>query len=118
MLVWDETDVLTCLEVEPEVDPDAIWHKYTVEKDGLRLQLIIHQYDGDIYFELFRDGVQRAVFFMKLLACPGIRYMKDRSHEYLEFAPAKCFGSRYDGESVIPFGVRLCVKPSIRVELF
>jgi len=118
MFVWDETDVLTCLEVEPEIEPDAIWYKYIVEKDGLRLELFIYQYDGDIYFNLYHVGVERAVFFMKLIECPGIRYMKDKSNEYLEFAHAKSFGSRYDGESVIPFGVRLWVNPGIRVELF
>jgi len=118
MLVWNETDVLTCLQFEPEIEPDAIWYKYTVKKDGLRLEILIYQYDGDVYFDLYREGIERPVFFMKLIACPGIRYVKHNSNEYLEFAHAKCFGSRYDGESVIPFGVRLWANPSIRVELF
>ena len=55
---------------------------------------------------------------MKLLECSGVRYVKERSFEYLEFAPAKCFGSRYGGESLIPYGVRVYANPSIRIELY
>ena len=48
MFVWNETDVLTYLEVEPEIEVDSIWHKYLFSKDGLRIELTIFQYDGDI----------------------------------------------------------------------
>ena len=118
MLVWDETDVLACLEVEPATDRHGISYEYAVEKDGLRLELLIRQYDGDVHFDLYRHAVERPVLSMKLLQCPGIRYVKRTSDEYLEFAPAGCFGSRYDGEALISRGVRLWVNPSIRIELF
>lgn len=118
MLVWNEIDVLTCLEVTPEIETDGIWHKYLVKKDGLTLDITIYQYDGDIFFDLYRDGVEKPVFFMKLLECPGARYVKELNNEFLEFAQTKSFGTRYDGESSIPTGVRVWVNPSIRVEIF
>ena len=89
-----------------------------MEKDGLRLDLKVWQYDGDIFIELFREGIDISIFQMRMLDCPGARYVKNRKDDYLEFAATKSFGSRYDGESVIPFGVRLTVNPCIRIELF
>ncbi len=118
MLVWNEVDILTCLEVEPEIEADSIWHKYIVSKHDLRLELTIYQYDGDIYFDLYREGIEKRIFNMQLIDCPGLRYVNDSTGEYLEFAQAQTFGSRYDGESTIPYGVRIKIKPSISVEIF
>ncbi|MCL6414072.1 hypothetical protein MIB92_00280 [Aestuariirhabdus sp. Z084] len=118
MLVWDETDVLAVLEVVPEVEPDGIWHVYSVEKNGVELRISIYQYDGDVRFELFNAESESPMFSMQLLDCSGVRWKNDPAGEYLEFAPAKCFGSRYDGESPIPYGVRVYVKPTINVSLF
>jgi hypothetical protein len=118
MLAWDEIDVLTCLEVVPEVAPESEWHRYVLQKDGLRLELLIHQDEGDVYFDLFQDETNHQIFHMKLLGCSGIRYVKNDPYGYLEFAPARCFGARYDGRSLIPMGVRLWPSPGIKVELF
>ena len=118
MLVWDETDVLTCLEVMPEIEPDGIWHKYTVLKHGMRLELTVYQYDGDVFLDLYRDGIEKRIFSMKLINCPGVRYVKDKKGEHLEFAHSQAFASRYDGESTVPFGVRLGVNPTISIELY
>lgn len=119
MLVWNEYDFVECLGVLPKVEDYQISHFYKVEKDGLKLELLVKQYDGDIYIALFREGLEMPVFHMRLLDCPGARYVKHKNHsDYLEFAPSKSFGSRYDRESVIPFGVRLAVDPHIMIELF
>ena len=118
MLVWNPTDFLQCLEVEPVVDDNEISHLYILERDGIRLTLTVFQYDGDVYITLDRAGANRPIFDMKLLRCAGARYVRDQRGEYLEFAPAKCFGKRYDGESPIPYGVRVAVRPSISITLF
>lgn len=118
MLVWDETDVLAVLEVIPEEDIDGIWHQYCVEKDSLRLVMTIYQYSGDVLFELINTLNNLSVFNMKIIDCNGVLRRKDSSGDYLQFAPSKCFGNRYDGESTIPFGVRVSVNPSINVSLY
>lgn len=117
-LVWCPDDVMACLEVIPEVGEYETHHSYTVRRDDLRLLLTVFQYDGDIRISLYRNGVDRPAFDMRLLGCTGVRYVNDDRGEYLEFAPARCFGSRYDRESPIPYGVRLAVKPSIAISLF
>ena len=118
MLVWNETDFLECLEAIPEMGEHGIWHKYEIKKDGLVLALTIHQYDGDVEIDLYREGVDRRIFAVKIIDCPGVRYVKDKRGDFLEFAQAKCFGSRYDGESPIPYGFRVSVNPSIRLMMF
>ncbi|WP_029215794.1 hypothetical protein [Pseudoalteromonas maricaloris] len=118
MLIWDETDVLTVLEVIPEQEVDGIWHKYCVEKDSLKLVITIYQYDGDVMFELINTLNNLSVFNMRLIDCNGVLRKKDSTGEYLQFAPSQCFGNRYDGESTIPFGVRVSVNPSINVSLY
>jgi len=118
VLVWDETDLLTCLEVEPEVEADGIWHKYSVKRNDITLNIHIYQYDGDVHFELKQDTIELPLFEMKLIDCPGIKYNKVKSSEYLEFSHAKSFGSRHDGESGVKYGVRVNINPSIQISLF
>ncbi|CCN71509.1 hypothetical protein [Vibrio nigripulchritudo] len=118
MSVWDETDIMAVLEVIPEVESDGIWHQYIIEKDGIQLKIIVYQYDGDVRFELINTNNSSNLFSMQLMNCEGVRRVVDKTGEYLEFAPAKCFGTRYDGEESIPFGVRVRAKPSISLSLY
>ena len=118
MLVWDETDVMEVLEVLPEVEDYRVWHRYVVCKEGLELDVTIHQYDGDIQFQMRAEGLERPVFSLRMIDCPGIARKSDKTGEYLEFAATRCFGSRYDGEEPIPYGVRVYIKPNISVSLF
>ena len=53
-----------------------------------------------------------------MLGCPGIRSVSDKRGTFLEFAAANTFTGRYDGYSVIPYGLRLWVEPQILIEPF
>jgi hypothetical protein len=116
--VWNQYEFIECLGVLPAVEEYETHHSFEVEKDGLRLHLSVFQYGGDVYIDLYREGVEAAVFSVRLLESEGARYVSGKGGEFLEFAPAKSFGTRYDGASAIPFGVRVAVNPHIRVELF
>jgi hypothetical protein len=120
MLVWNEFEFIECLEVIPEKDEEyETNHVFRIAKDGLSLVLALYQYSGDVYFDLFRDGIENPIFQMRLLDCPGARFVKAKDNrEYLEFAPAQSFAGRYDGVEAIPFGIRLAVNPHINIELF
>lgn len=118
MLSWDETDVMTVLEVLPEVEEHGISHRYIVRKDGLTLEIIIFQYDGDVRIILSADTVEKPVFHMTLQDCPVVVRFRDIHKEYLEFAPTQVFGNCYEGESHLPVGVRIAIKPHISIHLF
>ena len=117
-LVWDEADFISCLETVPEVDDYATSHRFTVAQDGVTLEITIWQYDGDVSIKLTRVGAKTPLFEVTLIDCAGARLVRDAAGERLEFAPAKAFGSRYDGQSPPPFGVSVAVKPSIAIRLF
>lgn len=117
-MVWDPTDVALVLEVMPEVSEYGLGYRYTVERDGLRLEVSISQYDGDAEIRLYRDGVANPVFNAAIRDCAGIRRVWEKNFECLEFAPRVVFDKRYDGVSSMPFGVRVAIKPSISISLF
>jgi hypothetical protein len=117
-LKWNEADFAACLEVLPTIDEYATGHHYKVEKDGLRLELSVYQYDSDIMISLYQLDNSRPLINFTITDCSGTRYVNDERGEYLEFAPSQVFGTRYERDQVIPAGVRLSVKPSISLELF
>ncbi len=76
MLKWNETDVMTCLEVEPETDTEGhgLLYIYTIIKHGMTLKLAIWPMDGDIIIDLFQHDVHDAIFVMKIIDSPEIKY--------------------------------------------
>jgi hypothetical protein len=117
-LVWNETDFLVCLEVEPTIDEFECGYHYCVKKDGLRLELSVYQFSSDICITVYSEGVGRAIISFQITNCSGTKYIHDERGEWLEFAPSQVFGNRFSNDFVIPVGVRLSVRPSISVELF
>ena len=51
-LVWDEADFIACLEVLPDIEEYGVSHIFRTEKDGLRLELTVFQFAGDICISL------------------------------------------------------------------
>lgn len=117
-LVWNQTDFLEYLEVEPSIGEYEEEYQYKVSQPPLRLELSVYQYAGDVYISVFCTPNERAIVDVVLRQCPGARVVNDKRGNFIEFAAANCSTGRYDGESVIPYGVRLFVRPRIRVELF
>ena len=120
VLIWNETDFLEYLEVEPTLEDEYDYCYSYVKKctQSLRLELTIYPYSGDIYISLFHESLEWSIFDIVMRDCPGARVVNDKRGNYIEFAESNCFTNRYDGESVIPYGVRLFVKPQIHIELF
>lgn len=119
--VWNETDFIECLSVLPEVAEDGggIGHHFTLHRDGLRLLLSVYPLTAEVLISLFRNSAQESLFTILLTDCPGARYVKERNgRNYLEFFAAKIFDHTYDGESLIPMGVRLAVDLDFKIEFF
>jgi hypothetical protein len=117
-LTWNETDFLEYLQVEPEIGRYETEYRYEVTQLPLRFLLSVFHLAGDVYISVYCDPLESAVIDVAIRDCPGARVVNDQRGNYIDFAAANVFGTRYDGESVIPYGVRLFVRPHIRVELF
>jgi hypothetical protein len=119
MLKWDPTDLLICLKVEPHRDRDGVEHSYVVEKDGLRLLISVFQFDGDVYFSLFRDTQDaKSLIDLKINQCPAIELVERNGDEWLDFLPGRRPDTPYDKAIAIDRGIRVRIYPDIRLELF
>lgn len=118
--VWNETDFIECLNVIPDVDDGGFAHHFVVRRNGLRLLLSVYQYEAETWISLYREESDQSLFRVVLKDAPGARLVRNRNgQDYLEFAAAKIFGDvRYDGESVIPMGIRLSVDPDFNIQFF
>src|SRR5438045_6542089 len=74
MFVWDETDFVACLEAIPEVEEYGVSHRFLAAKDGLRLELTVFRYAGDVFISLYRDGIARPIVDLRLTNCSGAAY--------------------------------------------
>jgi len=117
-LVWEPVDILAMLGVAPVIGEYDTYHRYVVEQGPLRLQLTIWQYDSDVEILVSVVPFPEPVVRYSLLGCPGIRVVNDKRGSFVEFAAANSFTGRYDGYSVIPYGLRLWVVPQVVLEPF
>ncbi len=116
--VWEPLDLLNILGVAPKVGEYETSHQYVVSQPPVRLEIMLWQYDGDVQLELFVAPFEHEVLKFSMLACPGVRAVNDKRGQFLEFAATNAFTGRYDGYSVIPYGLRVWVTPQIRLEPF
>lgn len=117
-LVWEPLDFLSVLGVAPEVADYETSHKYVVSQPPVRLEITLWQYDGDVRLQLFVAPFEHEVLRYSMRECPGVRVVNDKRGQFLEFAAANTFTGRYDGYSVIPYGLRVWVAPQICLEPF
>lgn len=119
MLIWNKTDFIECLEVSPQYDETYDPHYvFSVTKANLRLKIAVYEDAGDVYINLFGENFEKPIVSLSLIQCSGARFVRQKGKEYLEFAPAKMFEQRYDGESRIPGGIRVSINPDIYIENF
>ena len=117
-IIWEPLDLLNVLGVIPEIDEYETSHKYVISQPPMRLEVLLTQYDGDVEFKLFVAPFATEVLRFSMLECPRVRAAHDKRGQYLEFAATNAFTGRYDGYSVIPYGIRVWIEPHILLEPF
>lgn len=101
-------------EVTP-LDEDACSYSYTVRRDGMRLEFTIFPLSGEVYADIFRDGVSESVVKSRLDGCTHVRF--------IQFGPMQCLeiGRPYlptsEPTAPLSWGLRLIIDPHLRVEL-
>lgn len=117
-LIWDPFDLFNVLGAIPVEGEHGTFHRYVVEQDSVTLQLTVWQFEADVDIQLWAAPLPDPIIRYTMLGCPGIRVVDDKRGRFLEFAAANTFTGRYDGYSVIPYGLRLWVSPQIFLEPF
>ncbi len=120
MLKWNETDVLSCLEAQPETDIEGhgLFYIYTIIKHDMTLKLAIWPQDGDIIIDLFQRNIHDAIFVMKIINSSEIKYFNEKGKEWLEIAAGNCHDNRYNSDQKKAYGIKLRVNPTIQIETF
>lgn len=115
MLEWNETDLMSCLEVFPTIHEQDMYHEFVVERDDLRLSILVYQYTGEVVIRLYHATVPDALFELPMRRCLLIRYIvpANGSADHLEFIT----GYRSIDDEMLATGVRVRVKPQIRIEV-
>lgn len=113
MMQWNETDLMTCLEVFPTIDENSVYHEFSVQKDGLELSILVYQYEGEVVIRLFKEGLDEALFELPMRKCIMIRHTIpiDGTSDYLEFIT----GYQQVDNVMIATGVCVAIKPHIRI---
>ncbi|MGY2339011.1 hypothetical protein ACW9HW_07160 [Pseudomonas sp. SDO5532_S415] len=118
LLTWDPFDLIAVLGVFPSEGESGTSHRYVIEQGTVRLKLTIWQYESDVEIHVSEASLPNPIIKYTMLGCPGIRVVDDKRGKFLEFAASNTFPGRYDGYSVIPYGLRLWVEPQILLEPF
>jgi len=118
LLTWDPFDLIAVLGVFPSEGESGTSHRYVIEQGTVRLKLTIWKYESDVEIHVSEASLPNPIIKYTMLGCPGIRVVDDKRGKFLEFAASNTFTGRYDGYSVIPYGLRLWVEPQILLEPF
>lgn len=116
-LKWDALDFLTVLEVEPIITDQGYSYLYIVEKDGLRLEVCVFPFEGDISILLFREGIEAPIVRLPLAECRTAKRILEKSDEFLEIYGVHSFSSLPYAERPLAFSVQVRIHPNIKVEL-
>jgi len=101
-------------DVSP-LNEDACSYTYTARRDGMRLEFTIFPLSGEVYADIFRDGVAESIVRSRLRDCTHARFV--------QFGPALCLeiGRPHlptsERSAPLSWGLRLIIDPHLRVEL-
>lgn len=115
MMQWNETDLMSCLEVFPTIHEQDMYHEFIVERNSLRLSIFVYQYQGEVVIRLYEVDLPNPLFELPMRQCLSIRHVvpNNSNTDYLEFIT----GYRKINEEMMAMGVRVCVTPQISIEV-
>ncbi len=118
MAEWNKYELIEFFGVLPEEDEDQTYLSFSVEKDGLRLNVSFFHYVSAIYIDIFRNGIDEPVFRTQIENSAGMKYMKhENGWECLEIA-APHRNVSFEEEWIVLMGARIKINPHINVEMF
>lgn len=66
MFKWSETDLTEFFGVVATFHDDTDSHEFEVNRDGLRLLVTLFNLEGAVYVSIFRDGLPKPLFTVRM----------------------------------------------------
>jgi hypothetical protein len=117
MVEWNKYELVEFFGVIPEEDEEQTYLSFSVEKNGLRLNVTFYHYACDVYINIAQDGFNAPVFSTTIKDSAGAKYIRESSgYECLEISDAD-EQAGVGRERIAPMTVRLVVNPTVGIEL-
>jgi hypothetical protein len=111
-----EHELIDFFNVVAEWDEDACSYSFSILRDGLRLDISLYPYSGEVYVDVYRDGVSDPVIRCENQGCTHSRIIVRGSYRWLEIGRPEHPVSDMGIEPVLVWGVRVRVDPHISME--
>jgi hypothetical protein len=111
-----EHELTDFFNVVAELNEDAGSYSFSILRDGLRLDISLYQYTGEVYVDVYRDGVSDPVIRCQNQGCTHSRTIVRGSDRWLEIGRPEHPVSEMGIEPVLVWGVRVRVDPHISME--
>jgi hypothetical protein len=104
---WNETDLISFLEVVPDIDYETGATQFVVERNGLFLRLSISPESRTVAFDIYQPSCPLSLFSLAIRDSQGLEYVNDQRGEYLVIG---------QGQNC-PFNVRLWANDQLAVDI-
>jgi len=96
------------------LDEEACSYTYSARRDGLELVLTVFPVAGEIYADVFRDGVKQSIISSRLRDCTHSRIVRLGAVQWLEIGRPPVPTPHADAH--LSWGLRLAIDPHLRIE--
>jgi hypothetical protein len=97
------------------LDEDGCSYTYSARRDGMQLVFTVFPIAGEVYADVFREGVAQSVISSRLRDCTHSRFVRLGAVQWLEVGRPHMPTS--EATAHLSWGLRLAIDPHLRVEL-
>lgn len=96
------------------LDEEACSYTYSARRDGMELVLTVFPIAGEVYADLFREGVTQSIISSRLRDCTHSRLVRLGAVQWLEIGRPHV--PTHEADAPLSWGLRLAIDPHLRVE--
>jgi hypothetical protein len=96
------------------LDEGGCSYTYSAYRDGMELVLTVFPIAGEIYAEVFREGVTQPIMSSRLRNCTHSRFVRLGTVQWLEIGRTPLPTHHVD--AILSWGLRLAIDPHLRIE--
>ena len=96
------------------LDEEGCSYTYSARRDGMELVLTVFPIAGEIYADVFREGVTQSILSSRLRDCTHSRFVRLGAVQWLEIGRPPVPTHHVDAN--LSWGLRLAIDPHLRIE--